>query len=189
MERKTNIKRLVLTAVMIALAVVLSMVKIFKMPLGGSVTLLSMLPIALISVEYGISWGLTASFAYSLVQMGLDMAEVFSWGLSPMAIVGTIALDYILAYSAIGISGVFRKKGVVGICIGIALALTLRFIFNVISGTIIFDIWMPEEWNNPFIYSVCYNGLYMLPELVFTMIGTVILFKLPQLNKLISAKE
>ena len=64
MERKTNIKRLVLTAVMIALAVVLSMVKIFKMPLGGSVTLLSMLPIALISVEYGISWGLTASFAY-----------------------------------------------------------------------------------------------------------------------------
>ena len=125
MERKTNIKRLVLTAVMIALAVVLSMVKIFKMPLGGSVTLLSMLPIALISVEYGISWGLTASFAYSLVQMGLDMAEVFSWGLSPMAIVGTIALDYILAYSAIGISGVFRKKGVVGICIGIALALTL----------------------------------------------------------------
>ena len=189
MERKTNIKRLVLTAVMIALAVVLSMVKIFKMPLGGSVTLLSMLPIALISVEYGISWGLTASFAYSLVQMGLDMAEVFSWGLSPMAIVGTIALDYILAYSAIGISGVFRKKGVVGICIGIALALTLRFIFHVISGTIIFDIWMPEEWNNPFIYSVCYNGLYMLPELVFTMIGTVILFKLPQFNKLISAKE
>ena len=48
---------------------------------------------------------------------------------------------------------------------------------------------MPEEWNNPFIYSVCYNGLYMLPELVFTMIGTVILFKLPQFNKLISAKE
>ena len=117
--------------------------------------------------------------------MGLDMAEFFSWGLSPMAIVGTIALDYILAYSAIGISGVFRKKGVVGICIGIALALVLRFIFHVISGTIIFDIWMPEEWNNPLLYSVCYNGLYMLPELLFTMIGTVVLFKIPQFNKLV----
>ncbi len=187
MERKTNIKRLVLTAIMIALATVLSMVKIFKMPLGGSVTMLSMLPIALISVEYGIKWGMTASFAYSLVQMGLDMAEVFSWGLSPLALIGTIAIDYILAYSSIGLAGMFRKKGVAGVCTGIAIALILRFIFHVISGTIIFASWMPEEWNNPLLYSVCYNGLYMLPELVFTMIGTVILFKIPQFNKLVSS--
>lgn len=186
MQRNTNIKRLVLTAILIALATVLSLVKIFEMPLGGSVTLLSMLPIALVSVEYGVGWGMAASFAYSLVQMGLDLAKVFSWGLSPAAIIGTIVLDYILAYSAVGLSGIFRKKGVVGICIGIAIALILRFIFHVISGTVIFDIWMPEEWNNPLLYSVCYNGLYMLPELVFTMIGTVILFKTPQFNKLIS---
>ena len=189
MERKTNIKRLVLTAIMIALATVLGMVKVIQMPLGGSVTLLSMLPIALISVEYGIKWGLTASFANALVQTGLSIAKVFSWGLSPLAVVGTIVFDYMLAYFVIGLSGMFRKKGIWGICIGIAIAITLRFICHVITGALIFDIWMPEEWSNPWLYSVCYNGLYMLPEMVFTMIGTVILFKLPQFNKLISAKE
>lgn len=115
------------------------------------------------------------------------MAEVFSWGLSPLALIGTIAIDYILAYSAIGLSGIFRKKGVAGVCTGIAIALILRFIFHVISGTIIFASWMPEEWNNPLLYSICYNGLYMLPEIVFTMIGTVILFKIPQFNKLVSS--
>lgn len=181
----TNVKRLVLTAVLIGLGTALSLVKILQMPLGGSVTLLSMLPIALISIEYGVGWGLTGAFIYSLIQMALDLAAVLSWGLSPVAIVGTIALDYILAYTSIGLAGMFRKKGIVGIGAGVFLALFLRFVFHLISGTIIFDIWMPEGWANPFIYSVCYNGLYMLPELILTMAGSIILFKTPSFNKLV----
>lgn len=182
----TNVKRLVLTAMLIALATALSLVKIWQMPLGGSITLFSMLPIALISIEYGVGWGMAGAFIYSLVQMFLDLGAVLSWGLSPVAVVGTILLDYILAYSSIGLSGIFRKKGVLGICIGVFIALLLRFICHLISGTIIFDIWMPEGWASPLIYSICYNGLYMLPELVLTMGGAVALFKAPSFNRLLS---
>lgn len=184
-KTSTNIKRMVLTAVLIGLGTALSLIKIWQMPLGGSITLLSMLPIALISIEYGVGWGLTGAFIYSIIQMLLDIAAVFSWGLSPAAIAGTIVLDYILAYTSIGLAGLFRKKGIPGICGGVFLALFLRFVFHVISGTVIFDIWMPEGWNNAFIYSICYNGLYMLPETILTMIGSVILFKTPSFNKLV----
>ena len=186
-NQKTNIKRLVLTAILLALGTALSMLKIWEMPLGGSVTLLSMLPIALISIEYGIGWGITSAFAYALIQMGLALPQVFSWGLSPIAIAGTIAFDYILAFSSIGLSGILRKKGVVGISAGIFIALLARFIFHVISGTVIFDIWMPEGWDNPLLYSICYNGAFMLPELVMTMVGAVVLFKTPHFNKLVAS--
>ena len=187
-NQSVNIKRMVLTAVLIGLGTALSLVKLWKMPLGGSVTLLSMLPIALISIEYGVGWGLTGAFAYSLIQLALDMAEVLSWGLSAGAVVGCFLLDYVLAFTAIGLSGLFRKKGVPGICVGIGIALVLRFIFHLISGTIIFDVWLPDGWANPFIYSVCYNGAFMLPELAMTMAGAVALFKIPGFNKLLSGK-
>lgn len=175
-----------LTAMLIALGTALSLIKVWQMPLGGSITLLSMLPIAIISIEYGVGWGLAGAFIYSLVQMFLDLGAVLSWGLSPVAIVGTILLDYVLAYTSIGLSGLFRRKGIAGICAGVFIALFLRFVFHLISGTVIFGIWMPEGWANPFIYSVCYNGLYMLPELVLTMAGSVVLFKAPSFNKLLS---
>ena len=186
MEKNTNIKRLVLTAVLIGLGTVLSLVKIWQMPLGGSITLLSMLPIALISIEYGVGWGLCGAFVYSLAQLFLDLGAVLSWGLTPVALVGTFALDYILAFTSIGLSGIFRKKGVGGICAGVFIALFMRFVFHLISGTVIFGIWMPEGWSSPFIYSVCYNGLYMLPEMVLTMIGSIIVFKTPAFTKLLS---
>lgn len=186
--KKTNVKRLVLTAVLIGLATVLSLIKVYQLPLGGSITLLSMLPIALISIEYGISWGLVGAFAYSLIQFGFGIGEgLFGWGLSPVALIACIVLDYILAYTAIGVAGVFRKKGTFGIISGVAIAIALRFVFHLLSGALIFDIWMPEEWSNPWLYSVVYNGSYMLPELIFTVIGSVVLFKTPQFAKLIES--
>ncbi len=187
-SRKNNTKRLVLTAVLIALAAVLSMVKVYQLPLGGSITLLSMLPIALISIEYGIRWGMTGAFAFSIIQLGFGINEgLFGWGLSPLALVGSIVLDYLLAFSVLGLSGVFRRKGTFGICAGVALAVCLRFVCHLLSGAIIFDIWMPEDWSNPWLYSLIYNGSYMLPELIFTMIGSVVLFKTPQFAKLVES--
>lgn len=186
-KREVNVKRLVLTSILLALGSALSLVKIWQMPLGGSITLLSMLPIALISIEYGIGWGLTSAFTYSLIQMALDLPAVLSWGLSPTAVFGTVALDYILAFTALGLAGLFRRKKVLGICIGVFIALCLRFICHVISGTIIFDIWMPDGWSSPLWYSICYNGAFMLPETIITIIGTVVLFKLPHFNKLVES--
>lgn len=182
---KVTTKRLVVTAILLSLASALSLVKIWEMPLGGSVTLCSMLPITLIAIEYGTKWGLESAFVYGLIQFGLTFGSVFGWGLSPAAVIGCILLDYILAFTMLGFAGLFRKKGTVGICIGVVLALALRFACHVLSGVIIFDIWMPEEWSSPLLYSLCYNGAFMLPELIITMAAAVLLFRTPHFNKLI----
>lgn len=184
-EQKTNLRRLVVTAVMIGLGTALSLIR-FQMPMGGEITLLSLVPIALISIEYGVAWGLSSAFIFSMIQMGMQLSLVFSWGLSPMALIGTLTLDYILAYTSIGLSGLFRHKGIKGILGGIAIALGTRFVLHVISGTIIFGVWMPEEWSNPLLYSICYNAIYIIPEMVITMIGTVLLFKTPSFNRLVA---
>ena len=186
--QSTKTKRMVLTALLISLATVLSLIKVWKMPLGGSVTLLSMLPIAMLSIEYGVKWGLSSAFLYSIVQLCLDFGEVLSWGLTPVILIGTIIFDYVLAYTALGISGAFRSKGIKGICIGIFIALLIRFVSHFISGTILFANWCPEGWNTA-LYSICYNGAYMLPEVIFTMIGASVMFKLPQINRLMQGDK
>jgi thiamine transporter len=184
--KSENIKRLVITAMLIALAAVLSLVKIWQMPLGGSVTLLSMLPICLISIKYGVKWGLFGAFVYSIVQIYLDLGSLMSWGMTVKIWIGCILFDYIFAYTALGFAGIFKNKGAAGIIAGVTLALVLRFISHIISGTIFFDIWMPEGWANPAIYSIFYNGAYMLPELIFTVIGASVLFNVPVTKKLVA---
>ena len=185
-QMKEKTQRLTLTAIMLALASVLSMVKVYELPLGGSITLLSMLPIVLISIKYGVKWGAFTSFAYALIQIGLDLGKLMSWGLTPQMWIGSIIFDYIVAFGILGFAGIFKKRGLVGICSGIALTLSLRFASHVLSGVIFFGTWMPEGWSNTLIYSICYNGSFMLPELILTMIGAVILFKTPQIKKIIN---
>lgn len=182
---KTNVKTtaLVECAVMVALATVLSMIKVYQMPLGGSVTALSMLPVCLFALRWGIGWGLLAGGLHAVIQMGLDLGAVVGWGLSPVALVGCIVLDYLLAFTVLGLAGVFRKKGKWGMFLGIMLALALRFVCHLASGTLIFDIWLPEGWANPLWYSVCYNGSFMLPELVLTALGAFALLKVPAVFK------
>ena len=182
-NKKVNVKKLTMSAVLIALSAALSMVKIFEMPLGGSVTLLSMLPVCMLSIMYGCKWGLFCSFIYALSQLIFGIGEVVGWGLTPAALVGCIAFDYIIAFTVTGFAGLFRKHGVPGYIGGIALAIVMRLVSHVISGVIFFASWAPEGWN-PFIYSVSYNGLYMLPEMAFTIIGSVFLLKEPHTAKL-----
>lgn len=180
----TKTTRLVTAAIMLALATVLSMVKVIQMPLGGSITLLSMLPICIISIKYGVKFGLATSFAYSLIQLALDFSSALSWGLSKQALITCILVDYILAFSALGLAGAFRKKRYMGICLGIAMAITLRFLCHVVSGGVVFDIWC--EWDNAWVYSVAYNGAFMLPEMIITMVAACAMMKLPQMNSVLS---
>ena len=182
-NKKINVKKLTMSGIMISLSVGLSMVKIFEMPLGGSVTLLSMLPVCMLSIMFGCKWGLFCSSVYALIQLLLDIAKVVGWGLTPAALVGCIIFDYLAAFSVLGLAGLFRKHGVPGYIGGIALASFLRFVSHVISGVVFFGSWAPEGWN-PFIYSISYNGLYMLPEMAFTIIGSIVLLKEPHAAKL-----
>lgn len=181
---KNKTLRLVTSGIMIALAVVLSFIKVYKLPLGGSITLLSMLPICILSIKYGTKWGLFSAFVYSLIQIGLDLGEIMTWGLTLKLWIGCLVFDYLIAYTALGLAGAFRKSGSAGYIGGIVLALCVRFVSHVISGSIFFDIWCPDDWS-VFPYSLAYNGSYMGPELIFTVIAAIILLSIPQTKKLI----
>lgn len=179
-------RKLTTCAIMIALASVLSLIPIVKMPLGGTLTPLSMLPIVLLSILFGLKWGLSSAFLYSVIQLvfGITMDGVLGWGLTPLALCGTIFLDYIFAFTLLGFAGAFRQKGLLGNVLGIALVLVGRFACHFLSGGIIFDIWC--EWSNAWLYSLCYNGAYMLPELVLTVIASVLLLRSDFAKKLLA---
>ena len=106
--KQNRIRMLCECALMLALAVVLSYVKLFQLPFDGSITLLSMLPVCLVSIKYGLGWGMGTAFCYSWFQV--LQGGVFAWGLTPVMLIASLALDYVLAFSVLGLAGVFRKK-------------------------------------------------------------------------------
>jgi len=181
--KRTQTLILVECAIMLALACVLSEIKIWAMPMGGSVTLLSMLPIVLISIKHGLGIGIPLAGLYSLVQLMMSRFVFFGWGLTGTAIFGVFMLDYIVAFSVLGFAGIFRKKGLPGWIAGISIVMILRFLSHFASGILIFGQWAPEG-STPFMHSLLYNGTYMLPELVFTLIGAIFLMKTPVIHKM-----
>ncbi len=180
MNKKT--RTLTECAILVALATVLSFIKIWNMPWGGSITLLSMLPVCMVSVRHGIKWGLGTSFVYSCIQLflGITMDGLLGWGLTGGMLVACIMFDYVLAFSVLGFSGLFAKKGICGVILGTVLAIVLRFVSHVVSGAYVFKsaglLWDAFNVKNTWLYSLGYNGAYMLPELVFTVAGTVIIY-------------
>lgn len=193
MKKNKKVLILVEGAVMIAMATVLSFIQVFKLPWGGSITLLSMLPIALFSIKRGVKSGLIVAFLYSLIQFGQGIMDgLFGWGLTPGMLIACILLDYILAFTVLGLSGLFRKT-LAGQIAGIALAVILRFVCHFLSGVVIWhsfgQLWEGFYTENTYLYSLVYNGVYMLPELIFTVAGAVALLKLPQTRKFLLSDE
>ena len=189
----SRLHSLVEGAIMVALAAVLSYIRIFKLPWGGSITLVSMLPIMLYSIRHGIKKGLGAAFAFSLIQLFQGISDgLFAWGLTPLMLVACIFIDYIFAFSVLGIAGLFSKNGLAGYIGGTALAGLLRFLCHFLSGVIIWhsfgELWEGFSTENEWLYSLLYNGAYMLPEIIFTQIAAAALFKLPQTKKLFGLK-
>lgn len=182
---RRRIRTLCECGMMVALSTVLSLIAIIKMPWGGSVTLLSMLPIMLIAIKYGTRTGLATAFVYSLIQLGLDLASLMSWGMTVGIWAGCLFFDYIGAFTVLGLAGLWRKKGIGGIIAGISLGILLRYICHVISGWIFFGEYAWEGWN-ALPYSLCYNGAYMLPEMIFTVAAAVVLFRIPTTARLIN---
>ncbi len=187
---KSKILPLIEGAIVIAMGVVLSYAIIFKLPWGGAVTLLSMLPVSMYSIKHSIKKGLAISFIFSLFQFIQGIGDgIFAWGLTPAMLIACIMLDYILAYTVIGFAGIFRKKGAKGWIIGTAMALFMRFVCHFISGVVIFHsagkLWEGFATDNTWLYSLLYNGCYMLPEITFTCIGAVIIYRVPVIKKMI----
>ena len=179
-DRKTNVYALVESALMIALGTILSMIKIYTMPWGGSVTLLSMLPFIMLSFRRGIKWGLLTGFANALLQMLLGFYAPPA-GTIP-AFIGVIMLDYLLAFTLLGIAGAFSKVTrhfPLNVAIGTALVCIIRFLCSFLSGALLWGSYQSYyEWADGlsvWLYSFIYNGTYMLPETVLTTVCAVLI--------------
>lgn len=173
-QKRSKLNILTECSILVALATVLSLIKMWEMPLGGSITLLSMLPICILALRHDLKTSIGSAFVYAVLQLALGLPSLMSWGMNATMWTGSVLFDYLLPFTFIGLAGIFKEKGKWGIYAGTAFALFLRFVSHFISGSIFFANWCPDGWN-VYVYSIAYNGGYMLPELVLTMIGLVII--------------
>lgn len=163
-------RALVECALMIAVASILSMIKLVDLPYGGSVTIASMLPIIIIAYRHGPGWGLGGGLAYGVIQqlLGLNtLSYVTTW----QSILAVVLLDYIIAFAVIGISGIFRKmkSQSAALVYGSILVGLLRYVCHVISGATVWaGLSIPD--NAALMYSLAYNATYMLPETIVLVI-------------------
>lgn len=156
---KDTTKKLVYSALGIALAMVTSYIKLWEMPMGGSVTLLSMLFVCLIGYWFGLKYGLITGIAFGLLQFIIDPY---------MLSIPQVILDYPLAFGALGLSGLFCNKKF-GLQIGYIIGVVGRFVCSTLSGVIFFADYAPEGMN-PWVYSIVYQGSYLGAEMVLTLI-------------------
>ena len=188
--RNTKVYALCECAIMLALSVALSYVKFLSLPFDGSITLFSMLPVCLVAIKYGTKWGLGTAFCFSWFQ--ILQGGVFGWGLTPTMLISSLLLDYIIAYTVLGFAGMLRKKGYVGMLLEIAAVCFLRFLVHFLAGVILwanfeqFEAFGQVIQNNPTLYSICYNGVYMLPETVLTVAVAAIVLRIPQMKRLVT---
>lgn len=176
--QKITTRMLVESAVMIALATVLSLIKI-DMPMGGGLTICSMLPLILISHRHGWKWGVITAFVYSLLQLVLGLDNV-RYATSFAMVLGVVFLDYIIAYTVIGLSSLtenFVKDQRTAIAVGIAITFVLRFLCHFITGIWIWDALWPNSYGMASaLYSAAYNGWYMAGELIITEIVAMLIY-------------
>ena len=181
-----------------------------ELPFGGTITLASMFPIVLIAYKYGTKWGFLSAFTYSLVQMLLGaktVSAMFLPGDDQMALWQAICiclLDYVLAYTLLGVGGIFKgkfKKPAGELALGTFVALLLRYLVHIVSGAIFYGAY--AEWfftqegfysigekilgtfsgsSLAIAYSIFYNGLYMVPEIILTTVVAAILGSVPQIT-------
>lgn len=174
-KRISSIQKLAECAIMLALAVVLNEFTPFKLPFGGSVTFFAQLPIVVISYRHGLKWGLLTGFAMGVIEMLFGL-ENFSYVTGIAAYLILIFADYVIAFSALGLGGLFRnliRNQALSLAAGGALVSVIRFLCHFISGI---TIWGGYAEDTPVvIYSLTYNGSYMLPELIITVVGALVL--------------
>lgn len=213
--KKEKLYWLVESALMIALAVVLELVsKMFvpEMPFGGQVTIVSMLPVILVAWKYGIGRGLVTGFVYSLVEMMLGTKTISAAflpveddGLGVWGAILMMILDYILAFTVLGLAAMYKKavkKNWLSLMLGAFTVLVMRYLCHIASGYILYGAW--AEWffsqegfyswgqtilnkysgkSLSLVYSVIYNGFYMVPEIVITTIVAGVIGRIPQITR------
>ncbi len=191
-------RTLVEGSLMVALSTVLSLIQIPLMPHGGSITLLSMLPIVLMSFRHGTKWGLLTAGINSVIQFAQGIGNL-AYCQTLGAQIGCVLLDYLLAFTALGLAAALARPfsdRTAGVCFGTAGVCLLRFLCSFLSGYIVWkDYDYAFEWLNNFgwgaavtarlgenalcwFYSFAYNATYMLPEAVLTVAGALVVWRM-----------
>ena len=212
--KKTKTQRLILTAMMLAVATAIALIcqviPFINAAFGGGFTVASMLPIVIVAYMFGTRWGLFCGFIYAVLQMLMGHSTVIAFfmpGSDGYMILGhailVVLIDYMIAYTVLGLGGVFRRRlgKTPALCLGCVLALSLRYLAHIVSGAIFFGQWAEwffsqegfysigssilgafSGWGLALVYSVFYNGLYMLPEIVITAVISVPVSRIPQIK-------
>ena len=190
MSAKTTNKEKILSiaagGICIGLAFVLSKITIFEMPMGGSVTPASTLPIIVCGMAFGPVWGFIVSFVYSILQ-AIDGMKYF---VSPFQ----MFLDYIIGYTALGLAAFaglkqedrikiknplfrFRRAGIIRALIFTVIAFIVRWVASVASGIIFYAEYAADAgYDNALIYSMVYNGGFLAADLGICLVVLVILY-------------
>lgn len=192
MKRKQNLRITAECAVLLSMAIVFSFIKLWQMPMGGEVTFVSMLPVMLAGFRNGPKAGFLTAFIYSLFQLASAFVSgnVFVYCTTAATFIICVLFDYIVPFTGLGIACLLRniktssvrfKK--ISIYFAVTCGIMLRFICHYITGVVIWGQWAGDE--GPYIYSLLYNGTFLLPELVLTLLVCVILFKPQRTRKLL----
>ena len=161
------------SAIMIAASLILSEFAVVRFAFGGSVTLFSQVPLVFVSYRYGVKWGVAAGFVAAVAELLFGLQNfTYIKGISAFAI--CFFADYIIAFSALGLGGIFRgkiKNTAVCLALGGVLVSVIRFLCHYVSGVTIWKEYAGDM--NVYLYSLVYNGGFMLPEMAVTVIGLV----------------
>lgn len=165
-------RMLVEGGIIIALGYVLSNIKVFEMPNGGSITAVSMLPAIIYAIRWGVKPGLFVAGVYGLLQ--------FILGPKYSGHIVSILCDYVLGFGVLGLSGILGKEYVKSM-IASVLTMLARFVLAVISGIVVYQV--------DFVGSVVYNATYMIPEIILTLVVFTLVFKpLQKFNASVAAR-
>lgn len=202
-----------LIAVASVLALVSEFIPFLQLRFGGTLTLASMLPIILISYMYGLKWGLGSAAVYAVIQIFMGFKTVAALFTpdsdSYMALwmaICVVLLDYFLAYTSLGLGGIFARKkgGCLRLVLGGVVAQVICYAFHVLSGFLFYGAW--ADWfftesaakdlaisgwimehlsgrGLALLYSLIYNALYMLPEIVLTAAVAALIYRIPAVSK------
>ena len=178
-ETKNRTRTLVECGLMIAMATVLSYIPIFEMPMGGSITLCSTVPLVIVSFRHGLKWGLFTGGVHGVIQTMLGFKNVL-YCTTILSMAGCVLLDYFLAYMVVGASCVFGKglrNRSAGVAVGTMATGLLRYLCSFLSGILIWGGYAPEG-TPVWVYSLTYNGSFMVPEIVLTTVAAVVVMRL-----------
>ena len=185
MSQSSKTRVLVEGAMLIALATILSYIKLFELPFGGSITL-EMVPLVIMGLRNGPKWGFITGLVHGLIQMIIGFSNVL-YCATLIAQIGCILLDYLLAFSVLGLAPLFTKLGgmnkKLGYVIGSIIVGLLRFACSFLSGWLLWGSYAPEG-TAPVVYSFTYNASYMIPDIIIlAFIVAIIAQVAPKLMK------